>query len=75
MRATFNVMFFVQKGKCKADGTAPILARLTVNQDLASSKKDTQCVHFVDFDTTEERIFYGWRIEIAIFSYICGAVA
>lgn len=33
MRATFNVMFFVQKGKCKADGTAPILARLTVNQE------------------------------------------
>ena len=46
-----------------------------LNNDLASSKKDTQCVHFVDFDTTEERIFYGWRIEIAIFSYICGAVA
>lgn len=33
MRATFNVMFFVQKGKCKADGTAPILARLTLNQE------------------------------------------
>lgn len=33
MRATFNVIFFVQKGKCKADGTAPILARLTVNQE------------------------------------------
>ena len=46
-----------------------------LNNDLASSKKDTQCVHFVDFDTTEERIFYGWRIDIAIFSYICGAVA
>lgn len=33
MRATFNVMFFVQKGKCKADDIAPILARLTVNQE------------------------------------------
>ena len=46
-----------------------------LNNDLASSKKDTQCVHFVDFATTEERIFCGRRIEIAIFSYICGAVA
>lgn len=26
-------MFFVQKGKCKADGTVPILARLTINQE------------------------------------------
>ncbi len=31
MRATFSVTFLIQKGKCKADGTAPILARLTVN--------------------------------------------
>ena len=32
MRATFNVNFFIQKTKCRTDGQAPILARLTVNQ-------------------------------------------
>lgn len=33
-RATFNVMFLIQKGKAKANGQAPILARLTVNQEM-----------------------------------------
>ncbi len=34
MRATFSITFIIQKGKCKADGTAPILARLIVNQEM-----------------------------------------
>ena len=31
MKATFNIMFFIQKGKVTANGRAPIFARLTVN--------------------------------------------
>ncbi len=33
MRATFSIMFLVQKGKCKSSGRAPIMARLTVNSE------------------------------------------
>ena len=32
--STFSVIFVIQKGKCKADGTAPILARITVNGQM-----------------------------------------
>lgn len=34
MKATFNVSFFIQKSKTKTDGTAPIIARLTINQEM-----------------------------------------
>ena len=30
-QSTFSVIFVIQKGKSKADGTAPIMARITVN--------------------------------------------
>ena len=36
MKATFKLLFFVQKTKMKADGTAPILARVTVNGDMVT---------------------------------------
>lgn len=34
-KATFNVMFLIQKGKLKANGNAPIMARITVNGEMA----------------------------------------
>lgn len=34
-KATFNVMFLIQKGKLKANGNAPILARITVNGEMS----------------------------------------
>lgn len=34
-RSSFNVMFLIQKGKLKANGTAPILTRITVNGEMA----------------------------------------
>ncbi|MBO5419506.1 MAG: hypothetical protein J6A22_05420 [Bacteroidales bacterium] len=34
-RSTFKVVFLIQKGKCRADGKAPILARITVNKEMA----------------------------------------
>ena len=56
------------------------------NNDLATStEKDTQCVHFCGLfrllvtcamiEMLYDRIFCGQRMEIVIFSYICGAVA
>ena len=36
MKATFKMLFFVQKTKMKSDGTAPILARVTVNGDMST---------------------------------------
>lgn len=56
MRATFNVMFFVQKGKCKADGTAPILARLTVNQEKIHFST-TKSILPERWDTANHRTF------------------
>lgn len=32
--ATFSVIFIIQKGKCRTDGTAPIVARITVNGEM-----------------------------------------
>ena len=57
-----------------------------LNNDLATStEKDTQCVHFCGLfrllvtcamiEMLYDRIFCGHRMEIVIFSYICGAVA
>jgi len=42
MKATFNVMFIIQKGKLKPNGNAPILARITVNGEMChvSTKLD-----------------------------------
>lgn len=34
MKATFKVTFLLQKGKARADGTAPIVARIIVNGDM-----------------------------------------
>ena len=34
-RSSFNVMFLIQKGKLKANGKAPILARITVNGEMS----------------------------------------
>ena len=31
-KSTFKTIFLIQKGKCRADGKAPILARITVNK-------------------------------------------
>lgn len=35
MKSTFSVMFIIQKGKLKANGKAPILARITVNGEMS----------------------------------------
>ena len=35
MKATFKVTFVMQKGKIKADGKAPIIARIIVNGEMA----------------------------------------
>ena len=34
-KSTFKTIFLIQKGKCRADGKAPILARITVNKEMA----------------------------------------
>ncbi len=34
-KATFNVMFLIQKGKLRANGNAPIMARITLNGEMA----------------------------------------
>ncbi len=34
-RSSFNVMFLIQKGKLKASGKAPILARITINGEMS----------------------------------------
>ena len=34
MKATFKLTFVLQKGKVKANGQAPIVARLIVNGDM-----------------------------------------
>lgn len=31
---TFSVIFVIQKGKCRPDGKAPIVARITVNGEM-----------------------------------------
>ena len=36
MKATFKMLYFVQKTRVKSDGTAPILARITVNGEMAT---------------------------------------
>lgn len=33
-KSTFRVIFVIQKGKCRPDGTAPIVARITVNGEM-----------------------------------------
>ncbi|MCW3807412.1 site-specific integrase [Plebeiibacterium marinum] len=35
MRSTFNVLFFVKKNAEKKDGTAPIVARITINKKVS----------------------------------------
>ena len=36
MKATFKMLYFAQKTRVKSDGTAPILARITVNGDMTT---------------------------------------
>ena len=33
-KSTFCVIFVIQKGKCRPDGTAPIVARITLNGEM-----------------------------------------
>lgn len=34
-RATFTVMYYINRGKCRKDGLAPIIGRITVNKERA----------------------------------------
>lgn len=33
-KSTFNILFVIQRGKAKADGSAPVVARITVNGEM-----------------------------------------
>lgn len=44
MKATFSIMFFIQKGKSKSNGQAPILARLTVNKEMIHFSTRQSCL-------------------------------
>ncbi|WP_099462892.1 Arm DNA-binding domain-containing protein [Parabacteroides provencensis] len=35
MKSTFTVLFIIQKGKPKADGRVPIIARITINGKMS----------------------------------------
>ena len=35
MKSTFTVLFIIQKGKPKADGRVPIMARITINGKMS----------------------------------------
>ncbi len=44
-KSRFSVIFLIQKGKCRPDGKAPIVARITVNNEIESDLEAIQAAN------------------------------
>ncbi|SMO77630.1 Phage integrase SAM-like domain-containing protein [Saccharicrinis carchari] len=61
MRSTFNVLFFLKKNAKKKDGTAPIVARITINGK--NSQFNTKQFITKDIWNVELNRVKGWNAE------------
>ena len=59
-QATFSLIYVIQKGKLKKDGTAPILARITINGKTVSEIRVDGKDFFrnwADYDRKKDPVF------------------
>jgi len=68
-RATFTVMYYINRGKCRKDGLAPIIARITINKERAEFAISRHILP-EEWDTDKGRVSSNTKIAKEINSYL-----
>ncbi len=68
-RATFTVMYYINRAKCRKDGLAPIIARITINKERAEFAIGRH-VEPEEWDTDKGRVSSNTKVAKEINSYL-----